>query len=80
MQKPSRRRPRGAYPLPDGGWVVNNKHGLPIDTKTGKVRIYVDERPHPNVVKLARAFLMLAEQQVAARPQEIKRRSSHRSK
>ena len=69
MKKSSRRRPRGAYPLPDGSWVVNNKQGLPVDTATGKLRIYVDERPHPNVVKIARAFLMLAEQQRAARTQ-----------
>lgn len=74
MQKPSRRRPRGAYPLPDGGWVVNNKLGMPIDTTTGKLRIHVDEQLHPNVVKLARAFLMLAEQPSAAHQQDAGRK------
>ena len=64
---------RGAYPHPYGGWVVNDQLGIPIDTKTGTPRVYVDERPHPNAVELARVFVMLDKRQLAAR-EESKRK------
>ncbi len=59
--KPGRRkRPKGAYPLPTGGFVRESRHHL------GKRRITIQvvRREHVDTKELARIFLMVAEEEI----------------
>lgn len=55
--------PKGAYRLPDGNYVTVGKWSDPID-RAGKrrIRVVAVHKDPPNMEKLAKALLYLAEQ------------------
>lgn len=62
MSRRRRRVPKGAYPLPEGGYAVD-KSGIPIVVGSGEVRVDPEWQSHPNMRLLARALLAAVEEQ-----------------
>lgn len=58
MARRRRRLPKGAYPLPEGGYAVN-RDGRTVIVGTGEIRVDPELRDHPNLELLARALLAL---------------------
>jgi hypothetical protein len=61
--KPRSRLPKGAYRLPNSNYVTVGKWSDPID-RAGKrrIRIVAVHKDSPDIEKLSRALLLLAEQ------------------
>jgi len=65
--------PKGAYRLPTGGYVTTGKWSPP-DHRGQRIRTVAVHRDPPDIKKLARAFLQLAEQEAEARSDRRRRR------
>jgi hypothetical protein len=68
MQRPTKpndgafKLPKGAYRLPNGNYVIVGKWSDPID-RAGRrrIRVVAEHKDPPDMEKLAKAFLALAE-------------------
>ena len=67
MTKRRTRLPKGAYPLPEGGYAID-RQGVQVVLSSGHIRADPEFRAHPNVKLLARAFLLLVEDERRDRP------------